>query len=384
MKNLKKLFLVLVLICLSAATVAASDFEVGGASALLMDPETGQILFSQNPHLETEPASITKIMVMTIIHEAIEAGELSYDDYVTISRHAQSMRGSQIFLHAGEQVSVYDLMKAVAISSANDATVALAEYYAGSETAFVRLMNNRAEELGMKNTHFENTTGLPPEDGEHYSTAYDIALMSQDFLQYPKLLEMTSIWVDYIELPGRQAMLTNFNRLVRSYPGVDGIKTGHTSRAGYCLAATAERDGRRFIAVIMNVDSEDSRQEEMTRLLDFGFRAFARQELVREGDEVETIEVLSAQNPSVTLVAAENLMPYIRRGSPEGVKLEKVIQDIRAPLEGGQVVGKVQAYHGGELLGEADLVVKDSVGRANFLVVIWRSIVNFFKNLLTV
>jgi len=384
MKNLVKLFLVLVLVCLGSTPVMASDFEVGGVSAILVDPEMGQILFSQNPHVRTEPASITKIMVMLIIQEAIEAGEMSYDDMVTISRHAQSMYGSQIFLHAGERVSVYDLLKSVAISSANDATVALAEYYAGSETAFVRLMNRRAEELGMENTHFENTTGLPPEEGEHYSTAYDIALMSQEFLKHPKILEMTSIWMEYIDLPGRQAMLVNFNRLVRNYPGVDGIKTGHTSRAGYCLAATAKRDDRRFIAVIMNVDSEEARQEEMTRLLDFAFRAFDRQELVRQGDEIETIEVLSARNPDVSVVAAGNLMPYVRRGSPEGVRLETELQEIRAPLESGQVVGKVLAYHEGELLGEVDLAVKESVGRANFLVVIWRSIINFLKNLLTV
>jgi len=384
MKNLVKLFLILVLVVLSSGFALASDFEVGGVSAILMDPESGQILFSKEPHIKTEPASITKIMLMIIIQEAVEAGEMSYDDMVTISRHAQSMYGSQIFLHAGERVSVYDLLKAVAISSANDATVALAEYYAGSEAAFVRLMNRRAEELGMNNTHFENTTGLPPEEGEHYSTAYDIALMSREFLKHPKLLEMTSIWMDNIDLPGRQAMLVNFNRLVRSYPGVDGIKTGHTSRAGYCLAATAERDGRRFIAVIMNVESEEARQEEMTRLLDFAFRAFNRQELVREGEEVKTMELLSARNPEVTLVAAGNLMPYIRRGSPEGVRLETELQDLRAPLESGQIVGRVKAYHEGELLGETDLAVKDEVGRANFLVIIWRTIINFFKNLLTV
>ncbi len=384
MKKFVILSLLIVLMGWGSVPAGAGGFEVAGQSAILMDPDSGQILFSHDPHKKSEPASITKIMVMLLIQEAIDRGEMAMDDMVTVSRHAQSMHGSQIYLQSGDRVSVYDLLKAVAISSANDATVALAEYYSGSESAFVRLMNRRAEELGMENTHFENTTGLPPEEGEHYSSAYDIALMSQEFVKYPELLEMTSIWMEYLDLPNRQAMLVNFNRLVRSYPGVDGIKTGHTTRAGYCLAATAERDGRRFIAVIMNVDSEETREEEMIRLLDYAFRAFSRQSIFRAGDEVETLEVPSGRNPQVKLVAADNLLPYVRRGSSERVELQKELSDLRAPLEAGEVVGTIRAYHENDFLGEVEVQVKENVDRANFLVIIWRTIANFFKNLLSV
>ena len=222
MKRAVFLILILSVTFIAAMPAAAStDFETKGSSALIMDPETGQVLYEKNPYKKMEPASITKTMVMILIQEAIEKGEIHPDDMVTISRHAQSMYGSQIFLQAGERVTVNDLLRAVAISSANDATVALAEHHSGSEEAFVRAMNRRAEELGMENTNFINSTGLP--DDDHYTTAYDIALMSQEFLKFPELLEMTKVWMEYLDLPGRQAMLVNFNRLVSSYPGVDGI-----------------------------------------------------------------------------------------------------------------------------------------------------------------
>lgn len=381
---MKKILGMVLIFCLFMIPQAQADFDVGGKSAMLLCGETGQVLFEKNPHEPMEPASITKIMSMLLIHEAILNEELSYDDMVTISRHAQSMYGSQIFLEAGERVNVWDLQLAVAIASANDATVALAEYLSGSEEAFVGLMNRRAQELGMNDTNFVNSTGLPPAagQGEHITTAHDIAKMSLEFIQHPALLEKTSIWVDYLQLSGREAMLVNHNRLVRHYPGVDGIKTGHTSSAGYCLAATAVRDDRRFIAIIMNTESAEERQEEITRLLDFAFRAFRREPVKEQGELVGEIEILTARGKTVEVYAADDLKPYIRRGQPEGVRVEKNIFDEDAPFEANQVIGNLRAYQGDVFLAEVDLLVTEDVSRANFLAVLWRRIISFFQNLL--
>ncbi len=383
MKSFFPGFLLLVfLVIVPFQPVLAVDIDLPGESALLLCGETGQILYEKDPHMIVEPASITKIMSMILVQEAIERGEVSMDDMVTVSRYAQSMGGSQIYLHAGEQVSVRDLMLAVAISSGNDATVALAEHVAGSEDAFVRLMNRRAQELGMENTVFSNSTGLPPEHGEHHTTAYDIGLMSLEFIQHPELLEKTKIWLDYLDLPGRQAMLVNFNRLVRFYPGVDGIKTGHTTTAGYCIAATAERDDRRFIAVIMKMESEDERMEATRQFLDFAFRAYIREMVVKEGEKVRKLEIPTARHPEVEVFAATTLAPYIRRGGEPVTKEIEIDEELEAPLKAGQVVGTIRAYQKEMFLGEIDIVVKEDTPRAGFLSILWRRFVNFLMNLL--
>ncbi len=369
------------IIILFFGVAGAGAFDVVGDIALLVDAETGQVLFEKNAHKRVEPASITKIMAMILCQEAIEKGEVSTEDLVTISRYAQSMYGSQIYLAAGEKVSVQGLLKGIAISSANDATVALAEYLAGTEDAFVRQMNKRAKELGMENTQFINSTGLPPEAGDHYSTAYDISLMSREFLRHPQLLEYSKVWLEYLDLPGRQAMMVNFNRLVNDYPGVDGIKTGHTSSAGYCISVTAQRDERRFIVVIMNSESEETRNEEASRLLDFAFRAFQRDIIIKQHDFIKQQKIFSARKQEVDLVAASTLAPYIRRGETESIRIEREYWDLDAPLEKGQKAGILKVYQGDMILGEVDIVVGEDVARANALVVLWRRFILFLTNL---
>lgn len=375
--------LLLLFIILSLNNLTQANFDLKGSSAILVAADTGQVLFEKNPHQLVEPASITKIMSMLLIHEAIERGELSYDDIVTVSRYAQSMYGSQIFLTAGDRVSVWDLQLAVAISSANDATVALAEYLSGSEQGFVNLMNQRAQELGMENTVFSNSTGLPVEHGEHITTAYDIALMSLEFVKHQALLDKTKIWLEYIDLPGRQAMLVNFNRMVRDYPGVDGIKTGHTSTAGYCISVSATNNNDRYIAVIMNTASEQERQEEATRFLDFAFRSFQSQEMLSANQKATTIDLLSARNRDVEVFAKESLTPYVQRGQPQQARIETELFEVEAPLLAGDVVGIARAYQGERFLAQTDLIVTEEVRKASFITILWRRFTRFISNLLS-
>ena len=232
----------------------AQDLDLEAESAILIEAETGQLLYQKNINKKVPPASITKIMTMLIAMEKVENEVLSLDDEIIISQYAESMGGSQIYLPAGVEVKLKDLLKAVAISSANDASVAIAEAISGSYSSFINLMNEKAEKLGMKNTHFMNSTGLP--EANHYTTARDISIMARELIKYKKVLEWTSIWVDYVKLPEREAMLANTNKLVNKFPGMDGLKTGHTDDAGFCLAATAKRDSVRLISVILGCNSQ--------------------------------------------------------------------------------------------------------------------------------
>ncbi|MBQ4091597.1 MAG: D-alanyl-D-alanine carboxypeptidase, partial [Clostridia bacterium] len=247
----------------------SADMQLDCKSAILLDAKTGAVLFEQNADEALPPASVTKIMTLLLVMEAIEAGKIKLDDTVVTSAHAASMGGSQIYLKEGEQMSVEDMLKSVVISSANDAACALAEFVSGSEEAFVRQMNERAAELGMKNTTFENTNGLDDTAQNHLTSARDIAIMSRELIKHEKILEYSSIWMDTVR--GGTFGLTNTNRLVRYYRGCTGLKTGSTSKAGFCISATAERDGVSLICVIMGAETRDIRNGLATRLLDYGF-----------------------------------------------------------------------------------------------------------------
>ena len=252
---------------------ADASLDLDCRSAILMDASTGKVLYEQNADEPLPPASVTKIMTLLIIMEAIEAGRINYSDMVTASAHACSMGGSQIYLKEGEQMSVEDLIKSIVIASANDAAVALAEFVSGSESAFVTQMNERARALGMENTNFENTNGLDDTVENHTISAKDIAIMSRELIRYPKILEYSSTWMDTVR--DGAFTLTNTNRLVRFYKGATGLKTGSTSKAGFCISATANRDGMHLIAVVMGSSTRDERNQSATALLDHGFANFA-------------------------------------------------------------------------------------------------------------
>lgn len=316
MYKISKIFIV-ISICLfvfSGSIICAQDhdFNLDVPSTILIEADSGQVLYEKNADEKLSPASITKIMTLLIAMEKIESGELSLDDSVNISKLAESMGGSQIFLAANTKVKVRDLLKAITIASANDASVAIAEAIAGSYNNFINMMNERAEELGMDNSYFSNSTGLPSKS-DHYTTARDITKMSRELVKHKQVLEWAKIWVDYIELPNRKAMISNTNRLIKKYPNIDGLKTGHTNEAGFCLAATAKRD-MRVISVVLKAESELEREELTARLLDYGFNRFTKKQLVEKGQKIHNITIPNGSKEFTTGVVNSNLEVVIKRG----------------------------------------------------------------------
>ena len=355
-------------------------FELGADSAILVEAETGQVLYEENADQELPPASITKIMPMLLTMEAVEAGEISLDDTVTISTRAADMGGSQIFLDAGSELTVEELMKAVTISSANDATYALSEYVGGTYSSFVEMMNERARELGMENTNFVNSTGLPAEN--HYTTARDITKMSRKVIQYPEIREWGQIWVDYLQLDDREAMLANLNRLVRDYPGMDGIKTGRTEAAGYCLAGSAERDDFRLISVVMNADSDEERQDLTRRLLDYGFGNFIQEVILEQDELIHNIPFPGNSQGEVSARAAEDLTAVRERGEEadfdRGVE---IIEDFEFPIEAGEKMGEMIIYQDNDEMNRVDLLAEEEITRAGIISRLLRAIGDLIGNI---
>ena len=331
--------------------------EVSSKSAVLMEAETGEILFAKNENEALPPASVTKIMTLLLVMEAIEDGRISPDATIPISAHAASMGGSQVFLKEGEYMSVLDLIKCTVIASANDAAVALSEYLYGSESAFVNEMNKKAAELGMNNTVFENTTGLDDTVTEHLTSAKDIAIMSRELIKHELILKYSSLWQDTIR--GGEFTLTNTNRLVRYYDGCNGLKTGSTDKAGYCISATAERDGTKLIAVVMGAETRDERNSIAKSLLDLGFSNYA---LYKESEKiVDNIPVYGANVFSLP-VYSEQVCVLINKSHKSKVeKIYSINEYANAPIDKGEVVGTVKYYVDGKLLCEKNLYLNETV-----------------------
>ncbi len=345
-----------------------AEFEIAARAAVLMDAATGAILYAQNAEEALPPASVTKVMTLLLVMEAIRDQKIAWGDLVTVSERAAAMGGSQIFLKVGEQMTVEDMVKSVVIASANDAAVALAEHISGSEEAFVGAMNRRAAELGMKNTHFENTNGLDDTVENHTISAHDIAIMSRELMQYPKILEYSSTWMDTVR--GGAFTLTNTNRLVRFYPGATGLKTGSTAKAKFCISATAERDGTALIAVIMGAESRDVRNAEAKKLLDWGFANFGmyRHEL----KEPNCLAVTGGTRDTVALRADafSTVLPKEQLG------LVKVVVSlpgsITAPVREGDAVGDVTYTLNGKTIGKVSVYAAESVEKISFLDIVRR------------
>ncbi|MGM0419825.1 MAG: D-alanyl-D-alanine carboxypeptidase family protein [Bacillota bacterium] len=378
-----KVYIVLILMAVLLTPAAnLSAFELPVPSAILIEAETGQVLYEKNADERMPPASITKAMAMLLAMEAVENGEIALDDTVTVSNYAQSMGGSQIFLNSGQTLTIEELLKAVTIASANDASVALAEGISGSYYAFVEEMNEKAQELGMNNTNFRNSTGLPEPD--HYSTARDIAIMSREVVKYPQIREWGQIWVDYIDLPNRQAMLTNTNRLILSYPGLDGIKTGHTNEAGYCLAASAARQDFRLISVVLKTDSETERQEMTTRLLDYGFNNFKQETLLSADEIVQNVEFPGSKQGQASVRAAKNVNVILPRGNTEEPELEYMIKDeFDFPINSEDVVGEVAVVLEGEEVSRTDILAAENIERANIFTRLFRNAADVIRNFIS-
>ena len=331
--------------------------DIRSKSVILLEQSTGEVLYSYNPDEQYPPASITKIMTLLLVMEAIDAGKITVDDMVTCSQHAADMGGSQIWLEPNEQMSVHDLLKATAVSSANDAATCLAEYVAGSEEAFVAMMNQRAQELGMKNTVFKNTNGLDAEG--HLSTARDIAIMSMELLKHPKILEYTTIWMD--SLRGGETQLVNTNKMIRYYDGATGLKTGTTDGAGSCLSASATRNGMTLIAVTLGSATSDERFYTAKKLLDYGFANY----------ELANIQPMSAETPVKVTGGVENEVT-VEPQPPEPLVLPKgrsqeitqeieLMPQVSAPVEKGQTAGRVIVKLGEEEILTYPMVASQSV-----------------------
>ena len=341
------------------AQAAAQPAPVEAAAAVLMEQETGTILYEQNAHDKLEPASVTKVMTLLLVLEAVDEGRLSLDDMVTVSAHAASMGGSQVYLKEGEQMSVNDLLKSVAVVSGNDAAVALAEHLAGSEEAFVELMNRRAAELGMADTCFCNCTGLPA--AGHLTSAYDIAVMSRALMSHPKILDYTTIWMDSIR--GGEFGLTNTNRLIRFYPGATGLKTGSTDSALYCMSATAERDGMELIAVVMKAPSTSQRFEDAKALLDYGFANYALASVYPE-TPLAPVEVILGAVGQVQPQLQRDCRLLVRKGEENQISTRlNLAQNVEAPVDEGQTLGELQVYVGDELRDTVPILAAQGVDR---------------------
>ncbi|MCX7746635.1 MAG: D-alanyl-D-alanine carboxypeptidase [Clostridia bacterium] len=367
----------------STGTLAVSKTEDKGAlldlkakSALLIDAATGNVLYEKNIHEKLPLASVTKIMSMLLVMEAVDGGKIKLEDMVPVSEHSYNMGGSQVYLKPGEQFSVHEFLKAVAMHSANDGTVALAEFLAGSEEAFVTMMNQKAKDLGMNNTHFLDSTGLT--DDGHYSTAYDISLMSKELImKHPKILEYTSIWHDTFR--DGKFSLDNTNRLIHSYKGSNGLKTGFTTKAGYCLSASALRNGLQLIAVVLGEPDANTRFAEAAKLLDYGFASYEISEINKKGEFVNELEIKKGLTTKVKAIYDNDVRLLLAKG--EKGKIERVVKldtTLTAPIKKGQKLGDVIFKVDGKEVGKAQLVAESEVKKASFFRLFFRMIFSWF------
>ena len=372
-------------VCLAAVLVlgllpvraSAVELDLSAKSALLMEVATGTVLYEKNCHERLAPASVTKVMTMLLIMEAIDSGKITLNDTVTASENAAAKGGSQIYLKAGENMSVTDMLKSIAVSSANDCACAMAEHLAGSESAFVDMMNQRAAELGMADTHFVNCTGLDdaPNASEHRTSAYDIALMSRELLKnHPDVRQFTTIWMDTVR--NGAFGLSNTNKLIRFYQGATGLKTGYTVGAGYCLSASAKREGMELIAVVMDCETSQKRNADCKSMLDYGFANYS---VVRPGlKEGRTVAVRLGKQESVPveLTRRQDILVEKAKRTSLTAKVE-LAKEVNAPVQKGQELGLLTVYSGEKMLIQLPLVAGETVERLSF----WDVMKQFMKKI---
>lgn len=348
-------------------------------SAILLEPTTGEIIFEKNSHEKLHPASMTKMMSMLLIIEAIENEVISWDEMVTVSDNAAGMGGSQILLEVGEQMSVQDLFKGIAVASGNDAVVALAEKIGGSEAIFVDMMNERAKELGLTDTHFKNPHGL--DDDDHYSSAYDMAMIGKELVKHEKVLEFTKIYEDYLrQNTDRKIWLVNTNKLVRFYEGVDGLKTGYTASAGYCLTATAKKGSSRFLAVAMGEPDSKTRNQEISEMLDYAFAQYEVEIMLDKDSVIKTIEVEKGKNKFVDLVPLNEVSFLNKKGTnKKNATYEISIDKVKAPVKEGDIVGNLKIKEDENVIREVPITVRESVEKCNLFELYFRHLTDIFK-----
>lgn len=360
---MKKVICFFICVCFMMQSVVVfaegnTDLGLNAKSAILMEKSTGNILYESNPDERLPIASVTKVMTMLLIMEAVDSGKISLDDMVTVSENAMSYGGSTMFLETGEQLTVNDMLKGIAVASANDGCVAMAEHLAGSESAFVDMMNEKAKELGMENTHFMNTNGLDEDD--HYSSARDVAIMSRELMKHETIFNYTSIWMD--TLRGGKFQLANTNKLIRFYDGANGLKTGSTSKALCCLSAAAKRNDMQLIAVVLGAPTSAERFASAKSLLDYGFANYAVNTQITAGDEVQKIAVEKGVDKEVGVVAGDSCSTLVKKGQEDNITKEiKIDETITAPIEAGQKIGTMTISRDGEVIADIDLNASSAV-----------------------
>lgn len=355
------------IICLSAlpafAVEGQPELDVNARSVLLMEASTGDVLYEESPDEQLPIASVTKIMTMLLIMEAVDSGKIKMDDMVSVSERAMSMGGSTMFLETGEQLSVHDMLKGIAVASANDGCVAMAEFLAGSEAAFIDQMNQKAQELGMTHTHFANTNGLDADN--HYSSARDVAIMSRELIKHKAIFEYTTIWMD--TLRDGKFQLANTNKLIRFYSGANGLKTGSTSKALCCLSATALRDDMQLIAVVLGAPTSAERFSSAKALLDYGFATYGIHPQVTEGQEVTVGVVQKGVKETVSAVAEKTCAVLLKKGNGGEIQSEvKLDEPLSAPIALGQKIGEVSYKIGEQEIAKTNLVAEEAIEKQSF------------------
>ena len=360
---------------LSFANEDNAPLSVSSKSAILLDVGSGQILYEKNAHDKLPPASVTKVMTMLLICEALDSGKITLDDSVQISDNAASMGGSQIFLEAGEVQKVDTLLKGIAVASANDGCVAMAEYIGGSVESFVDMMNAKAKELNMKDTNFVNTNGLPVDN--HYTSAHDIAIMSRELLKHDVISKYLTTWMDQVVVGKKQITvgLANTNKLIKHYQGATGVKTGFTQQAKYCLSASAKRGDTHLVAVTLGAETSPERFKDATSLLNFGFANYESVKLCSKNDNIATLTLDKADEQKINLVAKEDLSVLIKKGgNKDFTRKIKVNENPTIPIKKGTNLGYVEIYQGKTLVGKVDLVNTKDIQKASYLKMLQRVI----------
>ncbi len=357
--------------------VHATQLTNYAKSAILIEPTTKKIIYKLNENERLAPASMTKIMTLLLIMESIDNGSISLNDEVLISSNAANMGGSQVFLEANSKIKVEELIKSIAIASGNDAAVAMAEYIGGSTQEFVNMMNNKVKELGLKNTNFVNVHGL--DENNHYSSAYDMAMIALELLKYPDILKYTSLYEDYLVKPdGSKTWLVNTNKLVRFYDGVDGLKTGYTGKAGYCLTSTAKKNNIRFLTVVMGEDTSEHRSLDTTNMLNYAFANYKVNNIIAKDDVITNVKVLRGVKDNINVYVKEEVNDVVKHNEEKEYSYQKDINILKAPLKSGDVVGKLRVVDNNDILiKEVDLVVKDDINKNNFFTLFY----DFFRSI---
>jgi len=343
-----------------------SQLTPNAGSSVLIEVSTGTVLFEKNKDNQVAVASLTKMMAQILILEAIESGNLTWDEKVKASSNAAGYGGTQIYLQPGEEMTVRDLMKGISMASANDATVVLAERIAGSEEAFVKMMNDKAKELGLKNTNFVNSTGL--DEANHYSSAYDMALIAIELLKHEEILEFSSVYEDYLRVDTpNKFWLVNTNKLVRFYDGADGLKTGFTDNAGYTMAVTAKRDDMRLLAVVLGEAVSKVRNQETIELLDYGFNLYKIDVIKKQGDVIDTIKLDRANRSSVDVILEKDITVLSKKSDTDKKYTEKVnINEIKLPIKKGDKVGEIEIFDSNNKIGSYPLIVNEEIKKKGF------------------